>query len=53
MDAAFEFMTKMGLDYYCFHDVDVVDYTNDVAENERRLQAMVEYAKQKQSANRH
>jgi xylose isomerase len=50
MDAAFEFITKMGLPYYCFHDVDVVDYTNDVKENDRRLQTMVEYAKQKQSA---
>ena len=49
MDAAFEFMTKLGLHYYCFHDVDVVDYTNDINENDRRLQAMVEYAKQKQS----
>lgn len=49
MDAAFEFMTKMGMEYYCFHDVDVVDYTNDVADNERRLQAMVEYAKDKQA----
>jgi xylose isomerase len=48
MDAAFEFITKMNIPYYCFHDVDVVDYTNDVQDNERRLQAMVEYAKQKQ-----
>ncbi len=48
MDAAFEFFTKLGLPYYCFHDIDVVDYTSDVAENERRLQALVEYAKQKQ-----
>jgi xylose isomerase len=47
MDAAFEFMSKLGLGYYCFHDVDVVDYTNDVRDNERRLQTMVEYAKQK------
>ncbi len=48
MDAAFEFMQKMTLPYYCFHDVDVVDYTNDVASNEKRLQTMVEYARQKQ-----
>jgi xylose isomerase len=48
MDAAFEFITKMGLDYYCFHDVDLVDYGNDIQENDRRLQAMVEYARQKQ-----
>ena len=37
MDAAFEFITKMGLPYYCFHDVDVVDYTNDVNENDKTL----------------
>ncbi len=48
MDAAFEFMTKMNLPYYCFHDVDVVDYGNDIVENERRLQALVQYALQKQ-----
>jgi len=49
MDAAFEFLTKMNLPYYCFHDVDVVDYGNDVNENDRRLQALVDYAKQKQA----
>lgn len=51
MDAAFEFLTKMNLPFYCFHDVDVVEYGNDIVENERRLQALVEYAKQKQSAS--
>jgi xylose isomerase len=49
MDAAFEFITKLNLPYYCFHDVDVVDFTGDVAENERRLQTVVAYAKQKQA----
>ncbi|HYK46444.1 MAG TPA: xylose isomerase [Parafilimonas sp.] len=48
MDAAFEFMGKMNLPYYCFHDVDVVDFTNDVLDNEKRLQALVDHAKQKQ-----
>lgn len=48
MDAAFEFMTKINLPYYCFHDVDVVDYGNDIQENEKRLQTLVEYAKGKQ-----
>jgi xylose isomerase len=51
MDAAFEFITKMNLPFYCFHDVDVVDYGNDIHENERLLQAITEYAKQKQSAS--
>ena len=51
MDAAFEFITKLGLSYYCFHDVDVVDYTNDVAGNEKRLQTLTAYAKEKQAAS--
>src|SRR5882757_3625080 len=37
-DAAFELMGKLSLPYYCFHDMDVVDYTNDVSGNEERLQ---------------
>ncbi len=48
MDAAFEFITKLNIPYYCFHDVDVVDYTNDILDNEKRLQAMVDYAAKKQ-----
>lgn len=51
MDAAFEFITKLNLPYYCFHDVDVVDYGDDIVENERRLQVLVDYAKQKQAAS--
>ncbi|MBC7508172.1 MAG: xylose isomerase, partial [Ferruginibacter sp.] len=50
-DAAFEFITKLSMPYYCFHDVDVVDYTTDVNENDRRLQAMTTYLKQKQDAS--
>jgi xylose isomerase len=50
-DAAFEFITKLGLPYYCFHDVDVVDYTNDVNENDSRLQALTAYLKEKQKTS--
>ncbi len=50
-DAAFEFITKLGLPYYCFHDVDAVDYTNDVNENDRRLQAITAYFAEKQKAS--
>lgn len=50
-DAAFEFITKLGLPYYCFHDVDVVDYTNDVVDNEKRLQTVTAYLKEKQAAS--
>jgi xylose isomerase len=50
-DAAFEFITKLGLPFYCFHDVDAVDYTNDVSDNEKRLQAITAYLKEKQDAS--
>lgn len=50
-DAAFEFITKLGLPYYCFHDVDSVDYTNDINENDRRLQKITAYLGEKQKAS--
>lgn len=50
-DAAFEFMTKLGLPFYCFHDVDAVEYGNDIKENDRRLQAITAYFAEKQKAS--
>jgi xylose isomerase len=49
MDAAFEFITKMGIPFYCFHDTDVVG-TGSVFEIEKRLATMVEYARERQQA---
>ena len=51
MDAAFEFISKLGVPYYCFHDIDLVDEGNSIAEYENRLHDIVSYAKQKQSAS--
>jgi xylose isomerase len=51
MDAAFEFITKLGIPYYCFHDVDMVDEGPSIAEYERRMQALVTYASAKQAAS--
>ena len=51
MDAAFEFITKLGVPYYCFHDTDLVDEGASRAETRERLQGIVEYAKQKQEAS--
>lgn len=48
MDAAFEFITKLGAPFYCFHDVDIVDEAATIAESEKRLQTIVDYALQKQ-----
>ncbi len=47
MDAAFEFITKMGIPYFCFHDVDLIDEGDSVAELQRRLQIITDYAKGK------
>ena len=49
MDAAFEFIQKLNVPFYCFHDVDVVDEAPTLKEFEKRIQTMVEYAKQKQN----
>lgn len=50
MDAAFEFMHKLSLPFYCFHDVDLVDFTDDVIDNEKRLQLITDHAAQHQKA---
>ncbi|WP_300700563.1 xylose isomerase, partial [uncultured Alistipes sp.] len=49
MDAGFEFMQKMGIEYYCFHDVDLVDEGDSIGEYESNLKEIVAYAKQKQA----
>jgi xylose isomerase len=49
MDANFEFITKLGAPYYCFHDIDLVDDAPTLTEYEQRLHSIVEYAKQKQA----
>ncbi len=48
MDAGFEFMQKIGIEYYCFHDVDLVSEGNSIEEYEANLKEIVAYAKQKQ-----
>jgi len=50
MDAAFEFITKMNIPFYCFHDTDVVG-DGSVFEIEKRMEKMVDYAKAKQAAS--
>jgi xylose isomerase len=51
MDAAFEFMTKTGIPFYCFHDVDLVEEGHSLAEYESNLAKIVDYAKEKQAAS--
>jgi xylose isomerase len=51
MDAAFEFMTKIGMPYYCFHDADLIEEGNSLAEYESNMAKIVAYAKEKQAAS--
>lgn len=47
MDAGFEFMTKLGIEYFCFHDVDLVPEASTVEEYEKNYAIMLDYAEQK------
>jgi len=47
MDAAFEFVSKLGVQFFCFHDVDIAPEGKTFAESARTLETMVEYAEQK------
>ncbi|AZQ57743.1 xylose isomerase [Maribacter sp. MJ134] len=46
-DAAFEFITKMGFDYFCFHDFDLIQEASTFAESEKRLGLITDYIKEK------
>ncbi len=48
LDAAFEFFTKIGIPFYCFHDYDLVDEGSTLKESESHLDKVVAYARQKQ-----
>ncbi|MBP5770781.1 MAG: xylose isomerase [Bacteroidaceae bacterium] len=44
MDAGFEFMDKLGINYFCFHDIDLVEEGQDIAEYEARMKEITDYA---------
>lgn len=48
-DAAFEFISKMGFDYFCFHDYDLIAEGDTFAESEKRLAFITDYLKQKKA----
>ena len=48
-DAAFEFISKMGFDYFCFHDYDLVQEAPTFGESEQRLATITDYIKEKQA----
>lgn len=50
-DAAFEFITKIGFGYYCFHDFDLIREGASFGESEQRLLTITDYLKEKQAAS--
>ncbi len=51
MDAAFEFITKIGAPYFCFHDFDLIAEGDSLAESEKRLDFITDYAAEKMKAS--
>ena len=49
-DAGFEIMQKLGIEYYCFHDVDLCQEADTIDEYEANLKQIVAYLKEKQAA---
>ena len=47
VDAGFEFMQKIGIEYFCFHDVDLVPEAEDIKETNRRLDEITDYILEK------
>lgn len=50
-DAAFEFITKLGFGYFCFHDYDLVREAGTLSESEKRLEKIIPYLKEKMQAS--
>ncbi len=51
MDAAFEFITKIGVPYYCFHDLDLIEEGDKLSETTKRVDFITDYALKKQKAS--
>ena len=50
MDAGFEIMDKLGIELFCFHDVDLVEEGANVEEYEANMKAITDYALEKMAA---
>ncbi len=48
VDVFFEFLDKMGIDYYCWHDRDIAPELNDLSQSNKALDAVVAKLKEKQ-----
>ena len=50
VDAAFDLMTKLGIEYFCFHDVDIAPQGNSLEEFKKNLSDITDYIKTKMDA---
>ncbi|NLC44627.1 MAG: xylose isomerase, partial [Clostridiales bacterium] len=50
VDAGFEFMEKLGIEYFCFHDVDLVTEGKTISETNQRLDEITDYIQEKMNA---
>ena len=46
-DAGFEIMEKLGINFFCFHDVDLIEEGDTIEEYEERMQQITDYLKEK------
>ena len=46
-DAGFEIMSKLGIEYFCFHDVDLIEEAPTIAEYEERMKTITDYLQEK------
>ncbi len=51
LDAGFEIMEKLGIEYFCFHDVDLVEEADTIEEYEARMKEITDYAAEKMKAS--
>lgn len=47
VDAGFEIMQKLGIEYFCFHDIDLIEEGETIEEYEERMRVITDYLKQK------
>ncbi len=47
VDAGFEIMQKLGIEYFCFHDTDLIGDLDDIDSYEARMKEITEYLKEK------
>jgi xylose isomerase len=49
-DAGFEIMQKLGIEYFCFHDIDLCDEADTIEEYEANMKGITDYLKEKMAA---